>query len=125
VVIPPLVPAPHVETPLGSPPPSSPPPPRGLPGQRIAALAVGGVGVVSLGVGTFFGATALAKKNDPGSTAWNDGNISTITLSVGAAAVIGGGLLWLLTPAPKTETAWLPRATVDTRSATFGVSRAW
>jgi hypothetical protein len=80
--------------------------------RRIAGLAVGGAGVALLGVGAAFGALALAKKGDESNacskqgvcgsldvasshTAVHDGNVSTILLSVGAAALVGGGALWL------------------------------
>jgi hypothetical protein len=125
VVVPPLVPAPHVETPAPAPAPAPTLEPPGLPAQRIAALVVGGAGIVGLGVGAVFGATALAKKNDPGATAWDDGNVSSVALGVGAAAVVGGGVLWLLTPKPKVQAGWIPRATIDAHSASLGVSRTW
>jgi hypothetical protein len=91
----------------------------GLGAGKIAAIAVGGAGAVSLGVGSYFGATALGKKGDPrygsgcdankncqtGSPglqlhrdAYTDATVSTILLGAGAACVVAAGVLWLLSP---------------------------
>jgi hypothetical protein len=86
----------------------------GLPGQKIAALVVGGVGVVGLGVGGAFGVMAISKKHhaedicpstctdDAGSQAWSDakkvGNISTIAFIAGGVALAGGAVLWFTAP---------------------------
>jgi serine/threonine-protein kinase len=112
-------------------------------GQRTIALIVGGVGVVGLGIGTYFGITALSKKNSeaangcptdgsgactsPGvavsQDAFHDGNIATVALGVGAAAVIGGAALWLTAPSAPASVRVVP--TVGRGSAGLGLTGAW
>lgn len=101
----------------------------GLGAQRIAAIAVGGVGVAGLVVGTVFGVKALSKKDEAdetcdgnacrseaGVTAGNDaqtaGNVSTVAMIVGAAFVAGGAVLWLTAPQGKTEVGLGPSGVV-------------
>ena len=126
-VVPPPVPVP-VPPPMGAPFPVAPAtdtPPAGRT-QRTVAVVVGGAGVVLLGVGTYFGVTALSKKGDesaqcPGGSsspcnstgvslshdAVNDGNVSSVLLGVGAAAVITAGVLWFTAPkSSPTTSAW-------------------
>lgn len=102
-------------------------------GQRIAALAVGGLGIVGLGVGGFFGLSAQASLSDS-ETLCNDKNyctaqgadlrdsasskalVSTVATGVGAAALIGAAVLWFTAPkaapvgkrrlVPRRELAW-------------------
>jgi hypothetical protein len=50
--------------PVSSPPQADAPPARDGSGQRTLGLVVGGVGVVGLGVGTYFGLRAKKKNND-------------------------------------------------------------
>jgi hypothetical protein len=93
---------------------------RGLGAQRVAALAVGGVGVAGIVVGSIFGARALSKRSeaektctgtacmtDDGVEAGNDahraGNVSTVSLLLGAAGLAGGAALWLTAPRGTTE----------------------
>jgi hypothetical protein len=117
--------------------PESPPPvpatapaaePAHTNGLRIAAIVVGGVGIVGVGVGSAFGLMSLGKHNDAsnlcpapgpcrdsaGVTAWrsaNDfGNVSTIAFIAGGVGLAGGTVLWLLAPkngAPRETTAGL------------------
>jgi hypothetical protein len=101
-------------------PPSTPPPTEenSAPGsggtQRVIGAVVAGVGVVGLGVGAVFAILAKSKyneskengqcPNDPNicsatgvserDTARSDGNVATVALSVGAAALVAGGVLW-------------------------------
>jgi hypothetical protein len=79
---------------------------------RIAALAVGGVGVVATGVGVAYSIVAMSRRdhassicpndcpNVNGVNAWNDahaaGNIATGAFIVGAAAIASGVAVWLL-----------------------------
>lgn len=99
------------------PPPPPPPPPPGLGPTKTTALIVGGVGVVGLGLGAFFGARALSLKSDSdthcdGNTcdpqgfelrtdarAW--GNASTVAIVVGSAAVAGAAVLWFTAGSPE------------------------
>jgi hypothetical protein len=113
-----------------TPPPKAEPPPRseGLGTQRIAAVVAGGVGVVAIGVGAFFGIRAMSKQSeseethcrvepsttcdaeglairDDGRTA---GTISTVFFVVGAVGAGAGVTLWLTAPKdgqPGTRTA--------------------
>jgi hypothetical protein len=83
--------------------------------QRPAALVVGGLGVVGVAVGAFFGLEAQngwrdaqprCLQNvcdDQGYRAWTDATrnatVSTIAFAVGGAAIAGGAVLWLTAPA--------------------------
>jgi hypothetical protein len=92
---------------------------EGAPGrlQRTGGLVLGAVGVVGLAVGIGFTAAAKStynnsladcRSNAPDectqagvtqrNSAVNDGNVATIALSVGAAAIAGGLVLWLTAP---------------------------
>ncbi len=100
----------------------------GLGGRKILALAVAGVGVVGLGIGSYFGVTALGKNSSANSSpdcnqggvaancirgstgaqerndAYSDANLSTIFLGAGAAFVVGGAVLWLTAPSAPSAT---------------------
>lgn len=138
---PPPPPPPPVETPR--PPPERiaarppPPPPEPAPGprgrgQRIAGLAIGGAGVIGVGIAAYFTykasdyasqreglcATEIA---DTGTCAWTDDREATanalddqgdraqrrarIAWGVGGAALIGGVVLVLLAPSGSSERA--------------------
>jgi serine/threonine-protein kinase len=97
-----------------------PAPPLG--GQRMAALAVGAVGVVGVGIGSYFGLRAASKNSDShaagncnGDNCTPDGaqvrtdaqhaaTISTIAFIAGAAALAGGVVLWFTAPKPELPT---------------------
>jgi hypothetical protein len=83
--------------------------------QRVGALALAGVGVAGLAVGTIFGLQAKSKKDEAdetcdggvcttdsgvraGEDAHKAGNIATIGMVVGTAAVVGGVVLWFTAP---------------------------
>jgi len=85
--------------------------------RRIVAIAVAGAGVVSIGIGGYFGLHAsslLGDSNDGGHCrpdnhcdatgaslrhdAQSAGNVSTVLLGVGLAAVAGGAVLYLTAP---------------------------
>jgi hypothetical protein len=85
--------------------------------ERVAGLVVAGAGLLSVGVGAYFGIEALANNGDSDpycgrggknectasgvafrQTAVRDGNVSTIFLGAGAAAVLGGAVLWFTAP---------------------------
>jgi hypothetical protein len=87
----------------------------GLGTQRIAALVVGGVGVVGVGVGTAFG--LMSKSNhdeaakycnggactDPrgvtaGTDAHSQGTVATVAMVVGLAGLGAGAALWFTAP---------------------------
>jgi hypothetical protein len=87
---------------------------QGMPGQKIAALTVGAVGVVALGVGGAFGLSALSKKSSAqqvcpdqcadtnGQDAWHRaksaGNLSTIFFVAGGVGVAAAATLWFTAP---------------------------
>ncbi len=94
-------------------------------GRRTAGLIVGGAGIVAAGIGAFFGVQALSKNSDSNAggncsgnvcnatgyalrhDAITDGTLSTVLVGVGAAAIVGGGVLWLTAPSggPSSTTA--------------------
>ncbi len=123
-----------------------PPPPRteGSPGkaQRIVGLAVGGVGIVGLAIGTVFGLQAKSK-NDDASAACPDpshcsqagidldkkardaATISTIGFIAGGALLVGGAVLFFTAPSgsPAESAASLGvRATPGGAAMTFGAT---
>jgi hypothetical protein len=89
----------------------------GMSSQRVTALVIGGLGVAGVIVGSVFGIEAGSKNSDSkGNCRTTDpnlcnstgvsqrddartfGNISTVAIGVGAAAVVGGVVLWLTAP---------------------------
>lgn len=113
VEAPPPPPPPVAVTPP-PPPPPAPPPPSSMSGRRIAALVVGGIGVVGIGIGSVTGLKAFSgwsdtEKNCPhdlctpvgrqdASSARSDATVSTITMIAGAACLAGGAVLWFTAP---------------------------
>jgi hypothetical protein len=85
----------------------------GLSGQQVVGLVIGGVGVVGLGVGSFFGVRAIARNSDaeehcPRGALCDDAEgekltdqaqeaavISNIAFAAGAALLATGGVLYL------------------------------
>jgi hypothetical protein len=109
-------------------------------GRSIGPFVVGGVGIVALGVGGYFGLSAIAKRRDvkdacPGNVctdpAMVDRNdeakraavVSDVAIGIGAVA-LGTAIVWMVLDAPKKET---PRVTaaVGPKSATFALEVAW
>jgi hypothetical protein len=82
----------------------------GLSGQKVGALAAGGVGLVGVVVGSIFGLKAISKNNDSATycdplchdqagldvkaDAMHASNISTVAFVVGVAGLGGAALLW-------------------------------
>ncbi|HYQ14521.1 MAG TPA: hypothetical protein VEQ58_02150 [Polyangiaceae bacterium] len=82
--------------------------------QKTLALVAGGVGVVGVGVGTAFGLMAKSTYDDSAAdcdhdvcgrvghehrqSAFTQANVATAAFGVGAAALIGGTVLWLTAP---------------------------
>jgi serine/threonine-protein kinase len=116
--------------------PTAPPPPEGQTfssssslaerpgnGQRTLAYAAAGVGVIGVGLGTFFGLRAISKNKDAEShcpkgyicddaqgpaladDARSAAKISTITFAVGAAGLVGGAVLFFTSPRQPAVTA--------------------
>ena len=98
-----------------------PPPPSSGGSQRTIGIIVGAAGLVSIGVGSYFGLAAISKNDDSMTTC--NGNLcgpegftqredavslatlSTIFFAVGAAAVATGSVLWLTAPTAARPTA--------------------
>jgi hypothetical protein len=97
----------------------------GLGTRRTLALVAGGIGLVGVGIGSYFGLQSKSKLDeaekyckgsdctDPrGVTAGNDaytaGNVSTVAMVVGALGIGGGVVLWVT--APKSAAAEQPPA---------------
>jgi len=105
---------------------SEPPAAKGGNALRTAAYVTGALGVVSLGVGTYFGVKAISKNNDakgycPGGNVCDDPQgetltkdaqsaavVSNVTIAVGAAFVVAGVVLYL-TSAPKQKSESVAR----------------
>jgi hypothetical protein len=102
------------------PPPSATAAPDAHPGsgQHVLGLVVGGVGLVGLGLGAYFGVTASSKNNTAaancptdttcnltGATAENDAKTnataSTVSFIAGGVLVAAGFTIWLLAPSSK------------------------
>lgn len=101
-----------------APTPAPEPAPASGNGMRTAAYVTGALGVVSIGVGTYFGVKAISKNNDakdhcPGGNTCDDpqgesltndaqsaATVSNVTIGVGAAFVVAG-LVMYLTSGPK------------------------
>jgi hypothetical protein len=82
--------------------------------QRTLAIVAGAIGVVGLGVGTYFGLQSFSKHSDyqnhcagsvcdPTGVQLHDdavsaGNISTIAMAIGGVALATGLTLWLTAP---------------------------
>jgi tetratricopeptide (TPR) repeat protein len=125
VEIPALEPAASAARQVASPSPEAPSSPR-----RAIGIALGGVGLVGVGVGAVFGVMALSKLaaskanghcdvdsfcDDTGFQLRRDaqdaGTVSTVTLALGATAAVAGAVLWITAPssakaappAPKTS----------------------
>lgn len=97
----------------GTPPPADQPPSDGST-QRTLAFVAGGVGIVGVGVGTFFGLRAIKKNKDAEDfcegthcskeaesltdQAKHAALVSNIGFGVGAAALITGGILYFTLP---------------------------
>jgi len=114
-------------TPTNPPPPGIPPrnpepePAQGGNGLRTAAYVTGALGIVGLGVGSYFGVTAISKNSDAEShcprgnvcddakgesltkDAKNAAVVSNIAFAAGAAFVVAGVVLYL-TSEPKAKT---------------------
>jgi hypothetical protein len=91
--------------------------------QRTIAWIAGGLGVVGMGIGSYFGLRAMSKKNDYGKHVGADGacldrecetlsreahsagNASTIGFVAGGALVATGVVLWLTAPSGKGKEA--------------------
>jgi hypothetical protein len=123
------------------------PAPHSGDGQKIAAIVTGGIGIVALGVGAYFGSQAISKHNqyapicpnnvctDPSGVqirndASSDATYSTVALSVGAVAVVGAVVLYLTAPsskpaAQKQGVHVVPRVDASARSGGLALEGTW
>jgi hypothetical protein len=110
-----------------------PPSSAGLGGQKIAAIAAGGVGVVGLTVGSLFALKTISSKSDAdkycnggactdprGVTAGNDahaaGNAATVGMVIGVVGLAGAAALWFTAPnAERSAEVGLGFGTVEVR----------
>jgi tetratricopeptide (TPR) repeat protein len=99
---------------IAPPPPPPPPEPAHGSGLQTLGFVLGGVGVVGLGLGSYFGVTAISNKNsgaahcsgklcDPQglsleSDAHTDAAVSTVAFAVGVAALAAGAYFVLAAP---------------------------
>jgi len=96
--VPPLIVAPP--PPVTPPPRIEPPPPRaGLSTRRTVALVTGAAGLVGLGLGSYFGLTAISKHDSPDAASLNsqaasDADASTVSFAVALTALGVGAFLW-------------------------------
>ena len=108
--------------------------------QRMTGLGVGALGIVGIGVGSFFGLTAMSKhsgincpndvcaspgdknKNDD---AKSDATISTIAFAAGGALVAGGIILYLTAPKPESRTGLRVVPTFARDGARVGIEGAF
>ncbi|HEY8078629.1 MAG TPA: hypothetical protein VIF62_31075 [Labilithrix sp.] len=95
---------------IAPPPPPAEATPGGLSTRRTFALAAAGAGVVGVGLGTFFGARAIVKHDDPNATcttypcsstsvSLNDqakfaADASTVSFAIALAGFAGAAILW-------------------------------
>jgi hypothetical protein len=109
---------------------------------RPIGLVTAGLGIVGLGVGSFFGLQAMGKKSDAGCTAdklcpdepaantFRDaasaGNLSTIFFVAGGVLAAGGLTMWLVAPKPEAPTvATQAIPSVGMRTAGMALAGRW
>lgn len=146
-----VVPIPRLEDATEPPPPSpqavEKPPPRPLSEQRadsssrrLVGYALGGVGVVALGFGTYFGLRAVSLKGDaeqdcvgrlctPGGLATYDearsaGVLSTVGFVAGAVG-LGAGVYFILSAGASSKPSAVLRPSFSPRAAGASVEVGW
>jgi hypothetical protein len=102
-----------------------PPDTGGLGAQRILGIGLAGVGVVGLGVGTYFALHAKARLDDSNahcalgnvcdasgldarSDAVRSANLATISFVAGLGALAGGAIIYLTAPSAKARVGVVP-----------------
>jgi serine/threonine-protein kinase len=134
-VVAPVTPAPK---PIPVPPPAPAPTEASSSSQKLIAYAVGGAGLVALGVGGVFGLRASSKWSDAQKACDTDNvcssddaksaaRVADVLIGVGIAAVGAGVILYLTAPkesaAPETSWRVLPSASPTAVGVTVG--RGW
>ncbi|MGH7295678.1 MAG: tetratricopeptide repeat protein, partial [Polyangiaceae bacterium] len=111
---------------------------------RVVGLVVGGVGIVGLGVAAAFAVSAKSQyntslgnceSNDPnvcsgtGVTQRNNartaGNVASVAASVGAAALVGGAVIWLTAPRSGSSSAAAARVGIAPTLGGAVLQGAW
>jgi serine/threonine-protein kinase len=120
---------------------TTPATPESTPGstQRTLGLVVGGVGIVGIGIGSFFGVQAMNQENDAkthcrtdtyctqqgvdlGNAAKTSATVSTVAFIAGGAALAAGVVLYFMAPKRKGPAVGL---SVGPGSVGLGVGGAW
>jgi hypothetical protein len=118
------------------------PPSEGPSQRKLVALVVGGVGVVGVGVGAAFGLMVKptydksaahcngnncdATGHDDRQSAFSKAEVSDIAFGVGAAALVGGAILWLTAPKDHAdEKAATLTPVIGPNLAFVSVRRSW
>ena len=133
VVVPELGDTPNPPPPMVPPLTNTPPPPpisqpqqsetqtSGINAQKAWAVVAGAAGVIGIGVGAGFGASAISKWHDaedkgPKNRCTNEGDVSlgndagrsadlsTVLIAVGAGALVAGVVLWITAPQKRSPT---------------------
>jgi hypothetical protein len=140
-------------TPIVAATPAAPPPAQNQPTepvdksrgktQRIVGIAVAGVGVVGVAVGSIFGLVAIGKKGDTNgncnsdlsrcntagenamSSARSSATISTVGFIAGGALLVGGIVLYVTAPKPGEEKTVGFRLTPNGSGANLSFGGAW
>ncbi len=138
---------------VATPPPVAQPPAQNQPSepvdkshgktQRIVGIAVAGVGVVGVAVGSIFGLVAIGKKGDTTSNCNSDlsrcnsagvdamssarssATISTVGFIAGGALLAGGIVLYVTAPKPNEEKTVGFRISPNGPGATLSFGGAW
>ena len=115
----------HSDPPKAAPP--APPPPVSSTSngstERVIGIGLAAAGAVGIGLGAYFGAHAMSLRNESNdvgggcdandqcdghgqslrSSALDSATISTVLFAVGGAAVVGGVVLYIAAPSPKSD----------------------
>jgi serine/threonine-protein kinase len=108
-------------------------------GQKWTAVAVGGAGLVALGIGTGIAAHAKSKYDDASCTgnvcqpsgyddrkdAISSAKTATIVSSLGLVALAGGVVLWVTTPSGRRQSALRVRSFVGWNAGGMAVEGVW
>jgi hypothetical protein len=110
--------------------------PSGGSSRKMIGLIVGGTGIVLMGVGGILALGAKSKYDgadcagsicsqsgaDARDSARSTGTVATILFGVGAAALIGGGVLWLTAPSSSSSASLAPRTASNDVSIKAGIT---
>lgn len=121
--------------------PAPPPPaPRPEETRSVVPWVIGGVGLVALGIGGYYGVSAISKRRDvadacPGNVctdpamvdrndeAKSAATVSNVAIGVGAVA-LGTAIVWMVLDTPKKEAPHVTAA-VGPKGASLGLEVSW